>query len=125
MTNVGRAGSNGAGNPLFKGMFAEVDNAILFSHPKVYNTLDASSGNRFGASGTVHGSQTLVLGAQALAFAKVQEMEWDEENTDYNNSEGVSVGMQFGFQKPVFTSIYDDNASEDFSVISLYTATAA
>ncbi len=125
MTNVGRAGSQGNANPLFKGMFAEVDNAILFSHPKVYNTLGAASGSRFGSGSAVHGAQNLLLGAQALAFAKVQDMEWGEEDDDYGNSEGVSVGMMFGFQKPVFTSVYDANASEDFSVISLYSAATA
>lgn len=125
MTNVGRAGTSGTGNPLFKGMFAEVDNAILFSHPKVYNTNGASSGSKFGAGGTVNGSQCLLLGAQSLAFAKVQDMAWEEEDQDYKNSDGISVGMQFGFQKPTFTSIYDANATEDFSVISLYAAAAA
>lgn len=125
MTNVGRAGTSGAGNPLFKGMFAEVDNAILFSHPKVYNTNGASSGSKFGAGGTVNGAQCLLVGAQALAFAKVADMEWNEEEQDYANSEGISCGMQFGFQKPTFTSIYDAGANEDFSVISLFAAAAA
>lgn len=125
MTNVGRAADRGSANPLFKGMFAEVDNAILFSHPKVYNTLGASSGSRFGSGGTVHGAENLLLGAQALAFAKIEDMAWEEEPKDYKNSDGIAVGGQFGFQKPVFTSIYDSDASEDFGAIAIYAAAAA
>lgn len=125
MTNVGRAAERGPANPLFKGMFAEVDNAILFSHPKVYNTLGATSGNRFGSGSAVHGAQNLLLGAQALAFCKVEDMNWEEEPKDYKNSDGIAVGMQFGFQKPTFPSIYDADATEDFSVISVYSAAAA
>ena len=123
MTNVGRAGGQGSKNPLFTGMFADIDDAILFDHNKVRNTLGAASGSKFGASGTVDGAQALLLGAQALAFARIGNPEYVEDNDDdYGNQDNIGMSMQVGFLKPVYQSIYDNNANEDFSVISLYTA---
>jgi hypothetical protein len=98
---------------------------ILHEHNKVYSTLGASSGSKWGSGGTVEGAQALMLGAQALGFARIGDPEWAEsDNTDYGNKPGIGYGRMMGMLKPQFRSRYDDNADEDFGVISLYTATA-
>jgi N4-gp56 family major capsid protein len=125
MTNVARAADRGTKNPLFNGYFAEIDDAILFSHPKTFNTLGAASGSKFGAAGAVDGAQGLLLGAQALGYARIGNPKWvEDKDDDYENRENVGYGGMFGFKKPVFESIYDAGASEDFSVISIFTAAA-
>ena len=113
-------------NPLFTGAFSMVDGLILYEHNKVYTTRGLSSGSKWGAGNTVEGAQALLIGAQAVGFAEVEDPTWGEsDNKDYGNKSGVSYGAMIGIIKPVFKSIYDANASEDFSVISIYTAAAA
>lgn len=126
MTNVGRAGGQGKANPLFNGHFADIDDAVLFDHNKVRNTLGAASGSKFGAAGTVDGAQSLLLGAQAMAFSRIGNPEYvEDKDDDYGNQANIGMVMQLGYLKPVYQSIYDNNANEDFSVISLFSAASA
>ena len=69
----------------------------------------------------------MLLGAQAMAFARIGEAEWGEsDNQDYGNREGISVGRMIGVKKPVFKSQYESGTpSEDFGLIQLYTAAVA
>ena len=122
-TNVGRAAQNGQKNPLFTGYFADIDGICLFEHPKVRTTLGAASGSRFGAAGAVHGAQHLMFGAQCMGFARINDMKWEEDaDDDYGNRQNLGGGMIIGFKKPVFSSIYDAGANEDFGVISVFSA---
>lgn len=124
-TNVGRAAQQSAKNPLFSGYFADIDGICLFEHPKVKTTLGATSGSKYGAAGTVDGAQALLLGAQALGFARIHDVQWvEDKDDDFGNRQNVGVSLMMGFRKPKFTSIYT-GASEDFSVVSLYSAAAA
>lgn len=126
MTNVGRAANSGNKNPLFTGAFADIDGVYLFAHPKVNSTLGLSSGSRYGATGTVHGAQALLLGAQALGFARIGDPRWTKDaDDDYENQDNMALVTQIGYKKPKFTSIYDGGANEDFSVVSVYTAAGA
>lgn len=122
---VSRAGVRGSDNPLFRGAVVVVDGLIIFESNKVYNTLGLASGSKWGAGSTVDGAQALLLGAQALGFARIGEAAWEEsDNTDYGNKQGIAYGRIIGFIKPVFTSTVD-SADEDFSIISIYSAAAA
>lgn len=129
--NVGRAESRGGANPLFKGNFANVDGLILFEHPKVFNTLGGTSGvngvgGRFGSSNTVNGADALLLGAQALGFARIGSAEWEEsDNTDYKNRIGIGYGRMIGYKKPKFVNRYDSGTSQDFGVVVVTTAAEA
>lgn len=126
MTNVGRAGPRGGSNELFSGAFAVVDGLALFEHPKVFNTLGLASASKWGAGGLVDGAQALLLGAQALGFARIGEPNWNEsDNQDYGNRQGVAYGRMIGLLKPQFRSIYDGNTAQDFSVLAVKTAAAA
>ena len=122
---VARAGVRGSDNPLFRGAVTVVDGIMIFESNKVYNTLGLASGSKWGAASTVDGAQALLVGAQALGFARIGEAAWEEsDQTDYGNKQGVAYGRIIGFIKPKFTSTVD-SSSEDFSVVSIYSAAAA
>lgn len=122
-TAVANAGARGEKNPLFTGMAADVDGLLLYSHNKVPNTRGTAATGKYGASGTVEGAQCLMLGAQALGFARIGEAEWNEsDNRDYGNKYGVAYGQIIGMRKSIFNSIPDGSTLEDFGVVSLYCA---
>lgn len=124
---VAQAAERGQINPLFAGAFAMVDGLILYEHNKVYTTRGKTSGvDKWGAGNTVEGAQALLIGAQAIGYAEIGDPEWGEsDNRDYGNKQGVAYGMMIGIIKAKFKSVFDSNASEDFSVIAIYTAAAA
>lgn len=121
---VSRAGVRGPDNPLFRGAVVVVDGIMIFESNKVITTQGLASGSKWGAASTVDGAQALLLGAQALGFARIGEAAWEEsDNTDYGNKQGIAYGRIIGFIKPKFQSTVDGD-SEDFSVISIYSAAA-
>lgn len=131
-TIVAQASKRGADNELFKGSFAMVDGLYLYEHNKVYTTLGATSGTgKWGSGSTIDGAQALLMGAQALGWARIGEPEWEEsDNTDYKNKQGIGYGMMVGAIKSKFKSLEDLDASslptsQDFSLLSIYTAAAA
>jgi len=128
-TVMAQADARGKDNALFTGAFKTIDGLYLYEHNKTYNTLGADSGSKYGASGTVDGAQALLMGAQALGWARVGDPEWGEsDNTNYGNRQGISYGMMVGAIKSKFKSLEDLSAgaptSQDFSIISIYTAAA-
>lgn len=125
-TLVSKAAPRGDNNPLFKGATAVVEGVILYDHQKVPNTLGLASSSKWGSGGTVDGAQAMLLGAQALGFAQLGNVGWEEsDNTDYGNRPGISVGRIVGFLKPAWKSLFDSNTRQDFGVLSVYTAAAA
>lgn len=116
------AQKRGDSNPLFDGSIPEVDGVMIHEFRHVPNTVGASSGSKYGGSGTVEGCQILFCGAQALGMADIGNPEWDEEGFDYSNQQGISTSKILGFLKPKFNSIYDSNTTQDFGVISCYVA---
>lgn len=127
---LGQAAKRGDSNPLFTGDFATVNGLILYEHNKVYNTLGLASGSKWGSGSTLDGAQALLVGAQSLGYAHIGQDSWEEsDNTDYKNRKGMSYGCMVGMIKTVFDSIYDldsnnDNTSQDFALLSYYTAAA-
>lgn len=123
-TACAQAEQRGSGNPLFTGARKIVDGTVIYEHNKVINSLGLPSGSLGGASGTVHWCQTLVLGAQAMAFAPIGDVAYDEDPLmDYSNKPGISTGRMFGLLKPTFTRP-EEGTEEDFGVLSLYHAAA-
>lgn len=118
-----QAHNRGDVNPLFTGAFIMIDGLILYEHNKVYETTGITSGSKWGSGGTVDGAQALLIGAQALGYAEIGDPMWAEsDNRDYRNKQGVAYGQKIGMIKSKFKSIFDSNASEDFALISIYTA---
>jgi N4-gp56 family major capsid protein len=106
----------GKENPFFTGGVVTVDGIVFHEHRLVYNTLGATSGSKWGASGTIDGARMLVCGSQALGFADLGAPEWSEKFFNYDSSPGINVDKMFGFLKPKFYSIYDRSV-EDFGVL--------
>lgn len=127
-TLVSKAGPRGDSNPLFKNAIAVVDGVVIYDHQKVYSTLGLASGSRWGAGGTVHGAQAMLMGAQALGFAKIGNADYNEsDSTDYKNRPGMAIGTIIGMLKPRFKSLFDLDSggaptTQDFGLVSLYTA---
>jgi N4-gp56 family major capsid protein len=125
-TNVGRAANRGPDNPLFKNATAVIDGVVLYEHNKVPTTLGLASASKWGAGGLVDGAQAMLLGAQAMGFATLGDVMFEESDiNDYKNRPGIAVGRMVGVLKPQFTSIPDANTKQDFGIVSLYTAAQA
>jgi N4-gp56 family major capsid protein len=125
-TLVSKAAPRGNDNPLFRGATAVVEGVILYDHQKTPNTLGLASTFKWGSGGTIDGAQALLLGAQALGFAQLGNVEMNEsDNTDYANRPGLGIGRVIGFIKPAWRSIFDNRTRQDFGVVSLYTAAGA
>lgn len=128
---IAQAAKRGDKNPLFTGDFVTVNGLMLYEHNKVFNTLGLASSSKWGAAGTVDGAQALLLGAQAIGYAHIGQDTWTEsDNTDYKNRIGMAYSCMIGMVKNVFDSIYDldtngNNTSQDFSILSYYTAAAS
>jgi hypothetical protein len=84
-----------------------------------------ASGSKWGATGVVDGCRALFCGAQAMGMADIGNAYWEEDDFDYNNSPGISVGKMLGFLKPKFETIYTQTATadQDFGVMALDYAT--
>lgn len=116
MLNLRHSTSNKANNKLFDGGVATVDGLVLHEFRHVYHA------STWGAGADVPGSQVLMCGAQALAFADIGNPEWVEKKFDYDNQPGISVQKMLGYLKPQFNSIYASNTTQDFGVLSCYVA---
>jgi len=118
----------GMNNPLFANAKKIINEVVLYDHQKVYNTLGLDSGSRWGATGTVHGAQAMLMGAQALGFASLDDgtpgMD-ESDNTDYHNRPAIGISRIIGMLKPQYKSKHDANAVEDYSIVSVKTAAAA
>lgn len=122
MANLRYSTSKDVNNKLFSGDTVKVDGLYLHEFRHVPNTRLAASGSKFGAGGAVDGCQILFCGAQALGMADIGAPEWVEKGFDYENQQGISCGKILGFKKPQFYSQYSGGTTEDFGVLSLYTA---
>jgi len=111
MLNLRHSSSTGKNSKLFSGGGVEVDGLMLHEFRHVpHNATWATSG----------GSQVIMCGAQALAFADIGNPIWVEKEFDYDNQPGISVQKMLGFLKPQFNSIYAGNTVQDHGVINVY-----
>lgn len=129
-TLTAQALPRGLDNPLFTNAKKIVGDVVIYDHQKVFNTLGLGSGSRWGAAGTVHGAQAMLMGAQAMGYAEITGdtgAGWRENkgNDDFGNRQAVGYGRKFGILKPQYKSKYDANAREDFGILSIKTAAAA
>ena len=122
LQNLRHAQTRDSSNPLFTGTTVKIDGIYLHEFRHVPNTRMASSGSKFGASGTVDGCQLLFCGAQALGMADIGNPEWVEKQFDYDNQPGISIAKTLGFLKPQFETQYSGGTTEDHGVISTFVA---
>lgn len=121
--NVRHAAPRSKNNDLFAGTSSVmVDGLVIHEFRHVYNTGGLAGGSKWGATGTVDGCRALFCGAQSLGMADIGNAYWEEDDFDYSNSPGISVGKMLGFLKPQFHSIYAGDV-QDFGVMTLDYAT--
>ncbi|MGE0723266.1 MAG: N4-gp56 family major capsid protein [Alphaproteobacteria bacterium] len=120
------AGVRGPKNPLFTGELADVGGLLLYKHNRIPTTRGLASGSKYGAAGTVEGAKCLLIGAQAMAYARIGEAQWEEsDNTDYKNRIGVGFGQIIGMRKSIFNARISGSLSlEDFSTVTIDVATS-
>lgn len=111
--------TRGDANKLFTGAVVTMNGLIIHPYVRVFNTSGATNTNKWGTGGTVDGTRSLLLGAQALALADLGSPEWDEEETDYGNRQGISIAKMGGWLKPQFPSSYDGGSVEDFGMMAI------
>jgi N4-gp56 family major capsid protein len=125
IANVRHAGVRGGKNELFAGSSSVlVDGVMIHEFRHVYSTEAAADGAKIGDNGAQDGQRALFCGAQSMAMADLGSASWNEDDFDYGNQQGISIGKMLGFRKPVFKSNYTHggNAKQDFGIIALDTA---
>ena len=128
LANVRNAGVRGPSNELFAGSSSlMVDGVMIHEYRHVFNTSGATSGAsgnagsngyKWGANATIDGAACLFCGAQSLAMADIGLPEIVEDNFDYGNQNGISIGKILGFKKPKFNTDVT-STTEDFGIIRL------
>ena len=128
LANVRNAGVRGPSNELFAGSSSlMVDGVMIHEYRHVFNTSGATSGAsgnagsngyKWGANATIDGAACLFCGAQSLAMADIGLPEIVEDNFDYGNQNGISIGKILGFKKPKFNTDVT-STTEDFGIVRL------
>jgi len=128
LANVRNAGVRGPSNELFAGSSSlMVDGVMIHEYRHVFNTSGAttgtssnagSNGYKWGANAEIDGAACLFCGAQALAMADIGLPEIVEDNFDYGNQNGISIGKILGFKKPKFNTDVT-STTEDFGIVRL------
>ena len=128
LANVRNAGVRGPSNELFAGSSSlMVDGVMIHEYRHVFNTSGATSGAsgnagsngyKWGANATIDGAACLFCGAQSLAMADIGLPEIVEDNFDYGNQNGISIGKILGFRKPKFNTDVT-STTEDFGIVRL------
>lgn len=109
------AGVRGNENPIFKGSYITMNNLIIKPYRRVYTTTNATT--KWGG-GSVNGSRSLLLGAQALAMVDLGPVGWEEDDKDYRHRWGLAVDKAVGFTKAKFKDSLTGTV-EDFSILAV------
>lgn len=113
------ADARGGNHKIFTGAHVTMNGLVIHPYARVFNTSGAASGSKWGQSGTVDGTRSLLLGSQALALADLGAPDWEEEKPDYKNRLGIALAKMGGWLKPQFPSSYDGGSVEDFGLMAI------
>jgi len=120
--NLLYAAPRSKGNDVFSGSVSVMaDGLVIHEFHHVFNTKGAAGGSKWGGSGGIDGQRVLICGAQALGLADLGLPYWEEEDFDYKNQIGISIGKMMGLIKPKFMNSHF-GSEEDFGILTLDTA---
>lgn len=105
------ANIRGNDNPIFSGALGMYNGVIIHEHNRIIRKNNTSG---------IPVSHALFLGQQAGVMAVGGDLRWEEEEFDYKNQVGFSIGRIFGVAKSKFK--YDGSNYTDFGVINVVTA---
>lgn len=105
-------------NPFFSGAMITVHGLVITEHRYTYNTTGISSGSKWGSGGTVNGTRSLLLGAQALGMVRIEDGDWTEKLFNYDGRLGIALRKISGIAK---TKFYNPRFGqvEDYGVIAV------
>ena len=109
------AANRGNDNPIFTGMLGMWDNVVIFENEQAIRTATGASGAMVG--------HALFMGAQAGVMATAQDTNWEEDEFDYKNKVGFSIGRIMGIAKTQFK--YDGTNAVDFATVNVMTSSKA
>lgn len=103
------AQERGDDNPIFTGALGTYEGVVIHENEQcIRDTGDVKTGH------------ALFLGAQAGVLAAGSEPTWQEDDFDYHNQKGFSIGRIFGVAKTQFK--FDGINLSDFGVINVITS---
>lgn len=103
------AQERGDDNPIFTGALGTYEGVVIHENEQcIRDTGDVKTGH------------ALFLGAQAGVLAAGSEPTWQEDDFDYHNQKGFSIGRIFGVAKTQFK--FDGTNLSDFGVINVITS---
>lgn len=122
---VSQGDLRGDTNHLFAGGTPTIYGAVILDSRHIPTTFGVTSGSKYGGSGTVDGSQALLLGAQSVGYAEVTQPKFESaDDTDYKDKQGFSFGAIYGLKKMAFKDRNNNDTRQDYGVISVYHAVA-
>jgi N4-gp56 family major capsid protein len=114
------AGDRGKKNPVFTGGTLTMDGLIIHTNTRMFNTLGAASGSKWGAAGAINGTRSLLMGCQALGHADLWSgAQWDEEILDAGAKKAVTISQYIGMKKLQFNSRFDSDTVQDFGTMAI------
>lgn len=117
---VVHAGDRGKKNPIFTGATVTMDGLIIHTNMRVFNTMGADSGEKWGKTGTVDGVRTLLMGCQALGHADLwKSASWYEGKEDDDARNVISIAQYWGVRKFRYPSRRDADTVQDFGLMAL------
>ncbi len=103
------AQERGDDNPIFTGALGTYEGVVIHENEQCIRD-----------AGDVKTGHALFLGAQAGVLAAGSEPTWQEDDFDYHNQKGFSIGRIFGVAKTQFK--FDGTNLSDFGVINVITS---
>mgnify|MGYP000937879446 CR=1 FL=1 len=91
----------GSDNPIFTGAEIVYDGVVIYEHPWVKKTTEGAA--------SANALYNLFLGGHAGVWGVASEPNWEEDDFDYKNSHGFSIGQIQGVAKAVFND--EDHAT--------------
>jgi N4-gp56 family major capsid protein len=115
------ANERGMKHPILTGATVTMDGLIFHTNNRVFNTLGAASGAKWGSANAVNGTRSLLMGAQALGFADLWgSMQWFEGKSDHDAKDVISVASYIGMLKTRFkTEAGSTAAKQDFGLLAV------
>jgi len=105
-------------NPWFTGATVTIDGVVIHEHNLVYSTTGRAADALWGSGSDIEGTRTLLCGAQCLGMSDLGAPEWAEKEFQFDSQKGINIDKMFGFLKPKYHSIHDDNV-EDFGIVAI------
>lgn len=118
------ANERGLKHPILTGGTVTMDGLIFHTNNRVFNTTGAATGSKWGSSGDVNGTRSLLMGSQAIGFADLwKAIEWYEGKDDHDAKDVISLASYIGILKPRFKLKPGQTGErQDFGVIAVDSA---